>query len=165
MPAPARIPLGPSTTVRAMWLDVNIGSSAAPNWIPVNGISNFKPSRDGNMEDDSDFDSGGFQSETKTAEKWSVDITLMRKVTAASSTTYDPGQEFLRLKSYGQMGVANSCEIRYYEMESGGPRQEAYQGRCSVSYGEEGGSMTSLRSTSVKLSGQGRLSPIAHPDI
>ncbi len=163
MPAPARVTLGPSTTVRSWWLDVNTGSTAVPIWTPVGGISNFKPSRDGNMEDDSDFDAGGFQSETKTAEKWSADVTLARKVTAASTTAYDPGQEFLRLKSYGKFGVANSCELRYYEMEEGGPRAEAYQGRASVAYSEEGGGMTALRTASCKLSGQGALVAIAHP--
>lgn len=163
MTVPARVQLGASTTTRSWYLDVNTGSTASPTWTPVGGIADFKPSRAGNMEDDSDFDSGGYQSDTKTAEKWSADVKLGRKVTAASSTAYDPGQEFLRLKSEGKFGVANSCEIRYYEMEVGGPRVQAYRGRCGVDYTEDGGGMTSLRTATVKLAGQGALTAIAHP--
>jgi hypothetical protein len=165
MPAPARVVLGPSTVNRKWYLDVNTGTTAAPVWTPVGGINSFTPSRDGNMEDDSDFDSGGFQSETKTAEKWSAEVKLARKVTAASVTAYDPGQEFLRQKSYGKFGVANSAEIRYYEMELGGPRVEAYQGRCAVAFTEDGGAMTGLSTATCRLSGQGALTAIAHPDV
>jgi len=59
--------------------------------------------------------------------------------------------------------VANSAEIRYYEMETGGPRIEAYQGRCAVAWSDDGGGMTALRTATVKLSGQGVLTAIAHP--
>lgn len=163
MPHPARVVLGASTTTRSWYVDCNTGTTAVPIWTPVGGISDFKPSRDGSMEDDSDFDSGGYQSETKTAEKWGADLKLVRKVTAASSTAYDPGQEFLRAKSEGTFGVANSAEIRYYEMETGGPRIQAYQGRCAVGWSEDGGGMTSLRTATVKMSGQGRLNSIVHP--
>ncbi len=165
MPAPARVPLGPSTVNRGWWVDVNTGTTAAPVWTPVGGIISLNPSREGNMEDDSDFDSGGFQSETKTAEKWGLELKLGRKVTAASTTAYDPGQEFLRLKSEGKFGVANSAEVRFYEMEEGGPRQLAYRGRAAVSYSEDGGTMTALRTATCNLSGQGVLAPIAHPDV
>lgn len=165
MPAPARIALGASTTNRKWFLDVQTGTAAAPVWTPVGGMIDFKPSRDGNMEDSSDYDSGGFQSETKTAEKWMADVKLGRKVTAGSTTTYDAGQEFLRLKSYGKFGVANSADIRYYEMEQGGPRIEAYRGNAAVAFTEEGGAMTGLSTASCKLSGQGALLTIAHPDL
>jgi hypothetical protein len=165
MPAPDRVPLGPSTVNRKWYVDVNTGTTAAPVWTPVRGINSFSPSREGNTEDDSDFDSGGFQSDTKTAEKWSAEMKLARKVTAASITAYDPGQEFLRLKSYGKMGLANSAEVRYYEMEQGGPRVEAYQGRCAVAFTEDGGGMTGLSTATCNLSGQGALFPIAHPDL
>lgn len=165
MAATPRVILGPSTGNRKWYLDVNTAASGAvAAWVPVSGITDFKPGRDGNMEDDSDFDSGGFQSETKTAEKWSADVKLMRKVTTASATAYDPGQETLRLKSYGKFGVANSVEIRYYEMEPEGPRIEAYQGRCAVAWSDDGGGMTALSTSTVKLSGQGALVAIAHPD-
>lgn len=165
MVAPARNVLGPSTLNRKWWIDVDTGTTGTPVWTPVGGVTDFKPSRDSNMEDDSDFDSGGYQSETKTAEKWSADLKVARKVTGASATAYDAGQEFLRLKSYGQMGVANSASIRYYEMEPGGPRVEAYQGRCSVGWTDDGGNMTALSTSSVKLGGQGVLVAIAHPGV
>lgn len=165
MPAPARTKLGASTTNRKWFLDVNTGTDAAPNWVAVNGIMDFKPARDANLEDDSDFDSGGFGSQSKTAESWSVEFKVGRKVTTASVTAYDPGQEALRARSHGKMGVANSIGIRYYEMEPGGPRVEAYRGRAAVTFTDDGGGVKALATASVKLAGQGELAPIAHPDL
>lgn len=164
MPAPARVTLGPATTNRKWYLDVNTGTTATPIWTPVAGIESLNPKRDSNLEDDSDFDSGGFESSTKTTEKWELEVSLVRK-TGATLTSYDVGQEFLRTKSYGSMGVANSAEIRYYEMEPSGPRVEAYQGRAAVSFTEKGGNMKALSMADVKLTGQGRLSSITHPDL
>jgi hypothetical protein len=163
MVATPRVKLGASTGNRKWYIDVNTAASGAAVWAPVGGVTDFKPSRDGNMEDDSDFDSGGYQSETKTAEKWSADLKVARKVTTASALAYDPGQEFLRAKSQGVFGVANSCEIRYYEMEPAGPRIEAFQGRCAVDYTDDGGGMTALSTASIKMMGQGALVAIAHP--
>ncbi len=165
MPAPARIELGPTTGNRKWWLDVNTGTTAVPIWTPVAGIENFASKRPPNLEEDSDFDSGGFGSKTKTAEDWSVDLSLVRKVRPALFTAYDVGQEFLRDKSYGKFGIENSVEIRYYEMEPSGPRIEAYQGRAAVTFEEKGGTMKALSMADCKLVGQGRLSTIAHPDI
>jgi hypothetical protein len=116
MPATTKVPLGASTTVRKWYLDVNTGTIAAPVWVGVFGITEFKPGLEPQLQDDSDFDSEGFQSQTKTAEAWSCELKIARKVTVASPTAYDPGQEFLRSKAIGKMGPANSVNIRYYEM-------------------------------------------------
>ena len=150
MAAPARVPLGASTT-------------GTPSWVGVHGIGDFKPKRDSKLQEDADFDSGGFGSSTKTAEAWSVEIKVARKVTTASATVYDPGQEILRLKS-AKMGPANSVKIRFYEMEEGGPRVEAYEGLAAVSWSPEGGGQDALDTVTVTLTGQGRLTDITHPD-
>ncbi len=161
---PARVQLGASTVNRKWYLDVNTAlGGAAATWTPVGGMTDFKPGRDANKEDSSDFDSGGFMSKTKTGEAWSVVLKVARKVRRATPTAYDPGQEFLRAKGQGKMGVANSCEIRFYEMEEGGPRVEAFQGLCSVDYSDDGGGMTALSTASITLDGQGALVAIAHP--
>lgn len=164
MPASTRVPLGASTTQRKWQLDVNTGTKAVPIWIPVDGITGFNPGRNPGMQDDSDFDGGGFESTTKTSEAWQASLTVRRGVLAASSTSYDPGQEFLRLKSEGQFGVANAAEIRYYEMEPGGPRIQAYQGTAAVGWSENDGDMKALSMAAVTLSGQGALNVITHPD-
>lgn len=165
MAVPTRTPLGASTTQLMWYLDVDTaGSVDAPVWIPVHGMMEFKPALEPTLQDDSDYDSGGFQSSTKTAEKWSVETKLARKVTEADGTVYDAGQEFLRSKAFGKLGPANSVRIRYYEMTEDGPRVEAYEGKAAVSWSPEGGKMEDLNLVSVTLTGQGRLSQIEHPD-
>lgn len=164
MPATTKVPLGASTTVRKWYLDVNTGTAAAPVWTGVFGMQDFKPALDPTLQDDSDFDGGGYKSQTKTAEAWALELKVARKVTAASALAYDPGQEFLRLKSIGTFGPANSVGIRYYEMEPGGPRVEAYSGTAAVTWSPEGGSMDATDSVAIKLVGQGKLTPITHPD-
>jgi hypothetical protein len=164
MPATTKVPLGASTTNRKWYLDVNTGTTASPVWTGVHGITEFKPALDPTLQNDSDYDSEGYKSQTKTAEEWAVETKVARKVTKADPTAYDPGQEFLRGKAIGKMGLANSVEIRYYEMEPGGPRIEAYQGQAAVTWSPEGGNMENLDMVSVKLTGQGKLDQITHPD-
>jgi hypothetical protein len=159
----ARVPLGANTLNRKWWLDVNTGTTELPTWTGVHGITEFTPNYEVTLQDDSDFDSEGHKSSTATAGAWSVAINLARKVTAASSTAYDAGQEALRLAG-DEFGVANSVEVRFYEMEPDGPRVEAYQGNAAVSWTPQGGSMEALSTVAVTLTGQGRRTAIAHPD-
>jgi len=159
----ARAPLGAATTVRKWYLDVNTGTTAAPIWVGVFGVSDFKQSRSPVWKDTSDFDSGGDKSSTSTARDWGVDFKLTRKSDSTVPTTYDPGQEALRLRAE-LLGLSNNIELRFYEMETGGPRVEAYQGTVGVEWTPEGGNMEDTDSVSVKLMGQGVRTAIAHPD-
>lgn len=163
MPATARVPLGASTLNRKWWADVNTGTSGSPVWTPINGITDFKDSLDPQTQDDSDFDSNGWGSKTKTGNNWSLDLKVARKTTRSDPTMYDPGQEFLRLKAV-ENGGANTVEIRWYEMSVGGPRAEAHQGLAAVSYSPDGGDQNALGMASLTLDGQGQRFDISHPD-
>jgi hypothetical protein len=165
MTATTKTPLGASTGNRKWYLDVDVSDTDVADWVPVLGITNFQPNADdANLEDDSDFDSGGFMSQTKTAAAWSATITVARKVTEDDVTQYDQGQEFLRGKAIGKFGVENSASVRFYEMEPGGPRIEAYTGHAAVGWAEQGGDMKALDTVQVALTGQGQLALIDHPD-
>lgn len=164
MPATTKVPLGASTTNAKWQLDVNTGTFASPTWVGVFGITEFNNTLEANLEDDTDFDSGGFQSQTKTGEAWGVEIKVARKVTVADPEEYNVGQEFLRGKAFGQMGAANSVDLRFYETPESGPREEAYRGNAAVSWSPDGGSVTDLSTVTVTLTGQGRLAAITHPD-
>lgn len=163
MAVPVRSALGAATTVRKWYLDVNTGTTAAPVWVGVFGIMDFKPSLAPVWKDTSDFDSGGDKSSTATAREWGAEVELARKSQASVATAYDPGQEALRAKSEA-LGLGNSIEVRYYEMEPGGPRVEAYQGLAGVEWSPKGGSMEDPDTVSVKLKGQGARVAITHPD-
>jgi hypothetical protein len=160
---PVRTPLGASTLNRKYYVDVAIPGET-PAWTPIMGMTEFQYNVEPTLQDDSDFDSEGFRSQTKTAEGWSCTFTVARKVTAGAATAYDPGQELLRERSFGNTGAAASVLVRFYEMEEGGPREEAYQGLATVSWSPNGGGMDAVSTVGVTLTGQGRLNGITHPD-
>jgi hypothetical protein len=154
--------LGASTLNRKWALDVNTGTTATPVWTPVRGRTEFQPAVEPTLQDDSDFDSEGFKSQVVTALAWSLAFKVARKTQANDATSYDQGQEKLR-EAAEEMGVANSVHVRWYEVTPGGPRVEAYEGKAAVSWSEDGGGMDALNMVSVTLTGQGKRTPITHP--
>jgi hypothetical protein len=162
MAVTTKTPLGASTLVRKWYLDVNTGTIGSPVWVPVLGMVNFAPNLDPTLQDDSDFDGGGYKSSTVTALAWSASGTVSRKTQSNAPTVYDPGQEFLRTTSLLQ-GVSNSANVRFYEFAAGGPTTEAYAGQAAVSWSPKGGAMDALDQADFTLTGQGPRSAITHP--
>ena len=163
MPATTPVPLGADTTARKWRFDVNAGTHDSPSWLQVAGMIDFKAPIAADVKDDSDYDSGGYKSSTITALGWTVEVKLGRKSIDGAPTAYNPGQEILRLASV-RMGASNRVEVRWYEMEPGGPRVEAYQGYAAVEWTEDGGAMDALSTVTGKLTGQGERTAITHPD-
>lgn len=159
-----KVPLGASTTNRKWWLDVDTTPDVeAATYIGVYGIQEFKDNVEPTSQDDSDFDGNGWKSETVTALLGKLEFKVGRKTLANDSTAYDPGQEILRLASRNT-GTGNRVRVRYYEMEPGGPRVEAYEGWVSVSWTPDGGAMDATSTVTVALTFQGEPKPITHPD-
>lgn len=164
MPATTKAPLGATTTNRKWYVDLDTSPDATPTWIGLFGITELTPGIEGTLQDDSDFDGEGWKSQTNTANAWSLEGKVKRGVQAGiTPSVYDPGQEILRLAA-AETGVGNSVHVRWYEMEPGGPRVEAYEGRAAVSWSEDGGGMDALSIVSFTLTGQGARTPITHPD-
>lgn len=167
MPKTVKTPLGPPTLNRKWYLDVNTGTEQAPVWTGVFGVKELTPALAQTMQDDGDFDSGGYGSDTITQQKWSIALKLQRKVSAAAPDEYDPGQETLRLTG-SEIGQANRVHCRWYEVndEGGepGPQAEAYEGHASVSWNPDGGDQTALSTVAATLNGQGKRIEIEHPD-
>jgi len=161
--ATAKVPLGATTTNRKWYIDVNTGT-VSDEWTGIFGVTEFKDALEGSLQDDSDFDNEGWKSETNTANKFGIEMKVKRAVQAALATAYDPGQEVLRACAE-ETGIANSVEVRWYEMEPGGPRIEAYKGFVAVSWSPDGGGMDALSTVTVKLAGQGKRTSIVHPTI
>lgn len=165
MAVTTKVPLGAATLVRKYYIDVNTNTFGSPTWVGVFGVTSFKPSYESTLQDTSDFDGGGYKGQTKTAEQWSVELTVERKETAASRTAYDVGQEWLRSHSVGLMGASARVDIRYYEVTSGGPAIEAYRGYATVGWTPKGGEMDATDEVDITLSGDGQLTPITHPSV
>ena len=158
-----RVPLGGATTLRKYYVDVKPHDGDDTTWLGGFGIQENKPlPSDPQTQDSSDMDSGGYQSTTVTALAWSLELKLIRKTQAGTPTAYDPGQELIRTTAL-KMGVENLIDVRFYEMEPGGPRVEAFQGSAICQWSPEGGDMTALDTVTATLSGAGILNAIAHP--
>lgn len=155
-----RTPLGATTTARKWWLDVReVGSQV---WLGVHGIQESKPRpSEATTQDDSDMDGGGHKSQTTTALTSGFDGKLIRKTRRSDALAYDPGQEIIRLAS---RRIGSEIEVRFYEMEPGGPRIEAYEGRASATWTPDGGAMDATDTVAFALTGRGQLAPITHPD-
>lgn len=149
-----------STLARKWVLEVNTGTDVSPTWTRVRAIGELKPTLESNLEDDSDYDSGGFASNVKTQMSWEIEVKLLRKV-GVTSLNYDPGQEALRSKA-DQFGAAGTAHVRWYDRD-GGP--EAYVGYGSVSWEPEGGDSKDLDAVTVKITGNGKRTAIANPAV
>lgn len=128
------------------------------SWVQVRALTEFSPSVDTNLEDDSDYDSDGWASQTKTQLAWKIEAKVARKVGVESGDP-DPGQEVLRLAAdeFGSDGIVH---VRWYDRD-GGP--EAYDGYAEVSWSPEGGGTTALATVSVTLTGKGKRNVITNP--
>jgi hypothetical protein len=169
MAVPTIPALGAATLNRKWIREVNTGTVGSPIWVVVGGVSSgtFVPDTP-NMVQDTDQAGRGFMSSTKTGATWSDSLTFIRRV-GADPTTYDVGQEFLRLASIGKFGPQNTVQMRISEFDpndSAGvaaPRIEAYVGSASVSWVPQGGDMLAEDLVKADLAGQGALLIVTHP--
>jgi len=169
MAAPPRVPLGADTLARDWWVDVNIGSFGTPNWIPINGWTDLKPTFNPTTQDSSDYDSAGYKDSAVTAIEWGLTGKIGRKTQSSTPTAYDQGQEVLRVAAE-QMGNGNRVDVRFYKNPGGiggsasNPRVEAYRGYTNVQWEPDGGGMEGLDSVSITLGGKGQRTSITHPE-
>jgi hypothetical protein len=163
MPVTTKAPLGAPTLNRKWRVDVNTGTSETPVWSPLRGMAELTTGKNYTTQDTSDFDSEGYTSQAVTALGWSLESKVNRKVDPTDPTIYDVAQEALRTAS-DIIGLGNEVEVRFYEYSgASGPAVEAYSGRVSVQYVDDGGGMDALSTATVTLTGCGKRNPITHP--
>jgi hypothetical protein len=150
-----------STLSRKWVLEVNTGTVASPIWTTVKGLNEytFTPG-DPNLEDDNVYEDLGFTGQTKTALSTKGEAKIMRRTLPTDVTTYDPGQEKLRVLS-NLLGPTGVAYCRTYDRD-GGP--EAYTFFAEVSWSPEGGSPTDLESITITLTGKGAPTLITNPN-
>ncbi len=163
MAATTKVPLGASTTNRKWYVDLDTSATSTPSWAALAGITELTPGVEGSLQDDSDFDGEGWGSQVNTLNAWTVEGKVRRGVMAGSTPpVYDPAQEILRLAA-AETGVDNVVHVRWYEMEPGGPRVEAYEGYAAVTWSEDGGGVDAISIVSFTLTGRGKRESITHP--
>lgn len=152
----------PSETTLARKWKIDIDNGSDGSWIPIGGLNEFKPSpQTPTLEADNAYEDGGWLSKTKTALEWSLELKLLRRVSAVDPISYDPGQERLRTLS-GQFGALGVAHVRWYDRERG---PEAYEGWAEVEWNSDGGSVTDLEKATVQLHGKGERFIIINPDL
>lgn len=114
-----------------------------------------------NMEDDSDMQSGGSGSMTKTADQASATLTVLRKT--YDGVNYDPGQELCRTRAE-LYGPANSLYLRISEYSPDhSVRAVAYMGKAAVGWSNPGGGNTALKTAEITFQGKGKWARITTP--
>lgn len=132
--------------------------TSGSSWVQVRAITEMTAGIDSNLEDDADYDNDGWTSQTKTAQGWSLSMTIARKV-GFLTRGYDAGQERIRQAADG-FGPDATVHVRWYDRD-GGP--EAYEGYGTVSWEPQGGGVTALDTTNVTITGQGARLSIDNP--
>lgn len=138
-------------------LEVAAWAETAPTaYTQVFGIQEFNPPGVAkNLEDDSDFDSGGWASQIATGLEYEASGTV--KVPRASMTP-DPGQEIL--KAAGK-GLAEDGRVYFRAYKRGGTT--GVSGLADSTFTEQGGSRTDLTTAEFTLTGVGELEDYTVP--
>lgn len=148
-----------STLARKWKMDID--SSPAQDgtgYIPVRAVTDFQPAVADTMQDDSDYESGGWGSDVKTMLKWSLVTKLARK-RGVTSLSYDPGQEILRA-AQDQFDAAGIVRVRWYNRNGG---TESFEGYANVQWAEDGGNTSALGGVTCTLTGVGARMRIPNP--
>ncbi len=163
MSIPAFNPLGATTTNRIWALDVEDPDDPGV-FVGVRGITEIKPRpADATTQDDSDIDGEGYGSDVVTGLRWGVDGKVKRAKTLGDATKYDRGQEIMR-KAAENVQSGGILRFRYYEMDPGGPREEAKTGLGVVTWTPDGGNQESLNTVAFSIKGRGKPESEVHPE-
>lgn len=140
---------------RYRW-QVNIGTTAVPVWATVFGITDFKPTLSPGMQDDSDYETDGWDSSTKTSQGWMIEATILLKGDDSDLTP-----ALIKLRDTAELfGTSGIVEVRWMD-KNGLP--EAYQGSGFVEYSRANSGNKDLDAATVKITGRGARTKITNP--
>ena len=139
-------------------LEINMGTDEAPDWQLCPGVREFTFTSEPNFEDSSDYDTDGWAGNTKTAQAWEVNTTIVRKK-SETSKVYNPVHEAIRLAHF-EYGDANKVHLRFMN-RNGLP--EAYEGKALPNWAPSGGEYSALGEVEITFTGDGALTPIDNP--
>lgn len=163
-----KVPLPAGTTIGKSFeygLDVNIGTTEAPNWQPVRRMSNFQHTPTPRTQDAQTYDDLGADNSDVTG--WSHTTTFQVQKNRLVSGAYVPELEALLLRTRPEAkGAAAVIEYRYYDKpESGTPNpDDAGQGFATVAYTRVNtGPAGEIEQYSFTLTGKGPETHIENP--
>ncbi|MGW3847190.1 phage tail tube protein [Streptomyces fagopyri] len=150
----------PVTALARRWaLQIDMAAAKdGSDWQTVIGVTEFTQSAEPNIEDSSDYDSGGWAGNTKTGQAWELGVTINRRINDQVKT-YHATHEAFRAAAYA-FGSASQVHVRYYDRDG---LPEAYEGTALVTWAPSGGEYTALDQVEMTLTGDGPLVPITNP--
>ena len=149
-----------SELARRWRLDVDTADSASsPTWVQVRAIGEMTPKVTPKMQDDTDYDSDGYGSSTKTLLNWSIEATLITKTSPVTGAV-DAGQAKIKA-AHDKFGEEGQVHIRWYDRN--GLPDDAYEGWAQVSWEPSGGKADALDEVKVSLDGNGARTAIINP--
>ncbi|GAA3330662.1 phage tail tube protein [Curtobacterium citreum] len=131
---------------RKFKLQVTRDLTLQSGFLPLNGLNDFNPNINPNLEDASDYDTNGWSSSEVTMQDWTAEAGIFRRKTAG---VYDAGQELVRA-CVGQFGDAARVGLRWFDRD-GGP--EAYSGVALVTWKRSNTGVKNLEQATVTFTG------------
>jgi len=163
MAATPRTEPGNPTYAKKWWWEINTGTRESPEWLEIGSFTNFNMDITPTEKDNSTYQSGRWGSGVTTKLRYALNALLVRNTLPDDPESYDPGQELLREYAF-LSGPAGRIETRWYEMDEGGPREEAYQGYQTVQWKPVAGADDDIATVNVSCPGQGEPVAITHPE-
>jgi hypothetical protein len=171
MPTPTLLTAGDTTTHLLGTVDINEGTTAAPDWHTVQYVEDYDLQTDNaNMVDATVFADGGYTGQDKTGTAWQLNIVLNHMIVPGTAA-YHETHTYLENHGVGKLGAANRIQLRMYDWDvndSGPgvttPQGQAYTGFANYSWpGFSAGKAVDPRMVSLSFLGKGKLVPITHP--
>ncbi|MFE4548278.1 phage tail tube protein [Streptomyces sp. NPDC056785] len=129
------------------------------DWQTIIGVTDFKPpAPDPNIEDSSDYESAGWNGNTKTAQGWELGFTINRRENDQVKV-FAPTHERLRQAAW-KFGSQSMAHLRWYDRDG---LPEAYEGTGIVKWEASGGEHTALDQVEITITGDGELALIDNP--
>ncbi|WEH40801.1 hypothetical protein [Streptomyces sp. AM 2-1-1] len=149
------------TALARRWrTQINMAAAGdTPDWQTLMGVTDFKPpAPDPNIEDSSDYESAGWNGNTKTAQGWELGFKINRK-TNDQVKVFHPTHEKLRAAAWG-WGSNSTAHLRWFDRDG---LPEAYEGKGIVKWEASGGEHTALEQVDITITGDGALLLIDNP--
>lgn len=137
-------------------MQVNTGTTGSPVWVTVTGLTDFKPTINPTLQDDSDYENDGWASSEKTQQGWQIEATVLLK---EEGGLFNAGVEKMRLAS-DKFGDSSRVEVRWYDKDG---KPEAYQGTALVTWERANTGVPDLDAAKVTLTGRGARTEITNP--
>ena len=144
-------------------VQINIGTTLAPDWVFVNGLTSYEPKTDPNLEDDTDISSDGWASQAVTGNALTVSFEgLVKGAEAGGVFSPDPGLQAL-IEASVETDSGGHVHMRHWRTDGMAGAPWNLEFHAAVKASPAGGKTTELQKFSGDLTGRGKPVTIVAP--